>query len=174
MQTQKNWLLGLLVVVPLVGCSLAACLAGAVLGGTMGARIGYSLAERRAPVLTLSPPVPEQEPAWPEPPGRTTPDLEMRMAARVTYLTLDGPADQAGVQIGDLILAVDDQEVSLRRDLVDIIRDYKPNDRVVLIILRNGRDERVRVRLGSRRSDDGQVVAALGLEYRLEPVMPMR
>jgi len=170
MQIQKNWPLGLLVVVLVVGCSLAACLVGAVFGGAMGARIGYSLAERRA----VSPSALEQEPAWPEPPGRITPDLEMRMAARVMYLTPDGPAEQAGVQVGDLILAVDDQEVSLLRDLVDIIRDYKPNDRVVLTILRNGRDERVRVRLGSRRSDDGQVVAALGLEYRLEPVMPMR
>lgn len=170
MQTQKNWLWGLLVIVLIVGCSLAACLAGGVIGGAAGARIGYRMAERRA----LSPSALEQEPAWPELPGRITPELEMRLAARVMSLTPDGPADQAGVQVGDLILAVDDQELSLGRDLGDIIRDYKPDDRVALTILRQERQERVRVRLGSRRSDDGQIVAALGLEYRLEPVMPMR
>jgi PDZ domain-containing secreted protein len=66
----------------------------------------------------------------------------------------------------------DSQEISPTRDLKDIIQDYEPGDRVRLTFLRDGQQERVRVRLGRGRTDDGDVVASLGLTYRLAPVMP--
>jgi S1-C subfamily serine protease len=96
----------------------------------------------------------------------------MRLAAVVIAVVPDSPADEAGIRPGDMILAVDDQEVSPTRDLKDIIQDYEPGDRVRLTFLRDGQKEDVRVRLGRRRTDDGDVVASLGLTYRLAPVMP--
>jgi S1-C subfamily serine protease len=172
MQTQKSWLIGLVVAVLLAGCSLTACLAGALIGGAVGGRIGYSMAEDRAPVARLS--LPTWAPDWSEPPYQVPPGSKMRLVARVINVTPGGPADEAGIRPGDLILAVDDQQISLARDVADIIRDYKPGDRVQLTFLRDGREERLRVRLGRRLNDDGAVVAALDLTYRLEPVMLSR
>ncbi len=170
MQSHKSWLIGVLVVILLASCSLSAFIAGATVGGLVGGRIGYTMAEARAPVVhvlpTIIPPTPPWEPPWPEPPGR-----EMRLAAVVTWVEPDGPADGAGIRPGDLILAVDDQAISPDRDLADIIRNYEPGDRVRLLLWRNGHEESVRVRLGRRRTDDG-VVAFLGLTYRLGPVLP--
>lgn len=178
MQTQKRWPIGLLAVVLLVGCSLSAFFAGAVVGGLVGGKVGYSIAEKRTTVAytppTVVPLAPTWEPPPPEPPRRIPPGREMRLAALVVGIVPDGPADEAGIKLGDLILAVDDQEVSLTWDLADIIQAYKPGDRVRLTLLRDGQEERVRVRLGRRRTDDGGVVASLGLTYRLEPVMPFR
>lgn len=176
MQTQKRWLIGLLVAVSLVNCSLCAFLAGSVAGGLVGGRIGRLIAEKEAPVVraprTATPPAPTWELPWPVPPRRTPPGPEMRLAAVVIAVVPDSPADEAGIRPGDMILAVDDQEVSPTRDLKDIIQDYEPGDRVRLTFLRDGQKEDVRVRLGRRRTDDGDVVASLGLTYRLAPVMP--
>lgn len=174
MQTRKGWWVGLLVVVLLLGCSFGAFVAGALVGGLVGGRIGYSMAGEKTPFVYAPPPAPTWEPIWPEPPLRTPPDFEFRLAARVVSVTPAGPADEAGIRIGDLILAVDDQEVSAIQDLADIIQGYEPGDRVQLTLLRDGREERVRVRLGRRLGDDGEVVASLGLTYRLESVMPSR
>jgi S1-C subfamily serine protease len=96
----------------------------------------------------------------------------MRLAALVVAVEPEGPAGEAGVKPGDLILAVDDQEISPTRDLKDLIYDYEPGDRVQLTVLRDGKKESVRVRLGRRRTDEGDVVASLGLTYRPVPVPP--
>lgn len=178
MQTQKGWLIGLVVVLLLIGCSLTACLAGALIGGVAGGRIGYSIAANEAPVarlpLPMTPPLPTWAPDLSEPPYRLPPGSEMRLVARVVSVTPGGPADEAGIRPGDLILAVDDQQIAAGRDLADIIRDYEPGDRVQLTFLRDGREERARVRLGRRLGDDGETAASLDLVYRLEPMMPSR
>jgi len=176
MQTQKRWLIGLLVAALLVGSSLCAFLAGSVVGGLVGGRIGHSIAQREASVVhvppTVIPPVPTREPPRPEPLRPTPPDREMRLAALVIEVVPDSPADEADIRLGDLILAVDDQEILATRDLKDIIQGYEPGDRVRLTLLRDGQKEPVRVRLGRRRTDDGDLVASLGITYRLTPVMP--
>ena len=176
MQTQNRWLIGLLVAVLLVGSSLCAFLAGSVVGGLVGGRIGHSIAQREAPVVqvrpTVIPPVPTRESPRPEPPRPTPPGREMRLAALVIEVVPDSPAYEADIRLGDLILAVDDQEILPTRDLKDIIQGYKPGDRVRLTLLRDGQKEYVRVRLGRRRTDDGDLVASLGITFRLTPVMP--
>jgi membrane-associated protease RseP (regulator of RpoE activity) len=176
MQTQKRWLIGLSVALVVVYCSLCAFLAGSVAGGLVGGRIGHLIAQKEAPVVraprTAIPPAPTRELPGPVPPRRTPPGREMRLAAVVITVAPDGPADEAGIRPGDAILAVDDQEVSPTRDLKDIVQDYEPGDRVRLTFLRDGQKEGTRVRLGRRRTDDGDVVASLGLTYRLAPAMP--
>jgi membrane-associated protease RseP (regulator of RpoE activity) len=171
MQMEKRWPIILLAAVLLVGCALTAFVAGSVIGGLVGGRIGYSIAQKQAPPVrvppTVIPPAPTREP-----PRRTPPGGEMRLAALVTTVVPDSPADQAGIRPGDLILAVDDREISPARDLKDIIQDYKPGDRVQLTLLRDGQKEHIRVRLGRRRTDTGEAVAFLGVTYRLGPVMP--
>jgi len=62
-------------------------------------------------------------------------------------VTPDGPADDAGIRRGDVILAIDGRPVTASEELIVAIRARQPGDTVVLRV-RTGEDERdVRVRL---------------------------
>jgi S1-C subfamily serine protease len=77
-----------------------------------------------------------------------------------------GPAEQAGLQEGDLVIAVDGQTVGLEKDLADLIAEYEPGDTVTLEIERPGEEPRakeVKVKLGQHPEKEG--AAYLGVRY---------
>ena len=78
----------------------------------------------------------------------------------------EGPAEQAGLQEGDLVIAVDAQTVGLEKDLADLIAEYEPGDTVTLEIERPGEEPRakeVTVKLGQHPEEEG--AAYLGVRY---------
>ncbi len=82
----------------------------------------------------------------------------------------DGPAEQAGLQEGDIIIAVDGQTVGLEKDLADLIAEYEPGDTVTLEIERPGEGPRARqvtVELGQHPEKEG--AAYLGVRYSSFP-----
>ncbi len=140
---------------------------GAVAGGIAGYTVANWRAQRiaRAEVERL-----ENErlaPKGAEPQAQPTPDSRLPLlpgipdlrgllpflspdmtGAWVTNVVKGSPADKAGLQVGDLITAVNDDRVGATRSLADIIGKYKPNDEVTIHYIR-GREERtVTVRLG--------------------------
>ena len=70
----------------------------------------------------------------------------------VAGLVPDGPGERAGLQDGDVILRVDGQEVSSRRDLYAVLWRHEPGERVLLDVLREDRRQRVEV-VAQDRSD---------------------
>ncbi len=60
----------------------------------------------------------------------------------------DSPAEQAGLQEGDVILSVDGQRVDLNTPLASVLADYLPEDEVELMIYRGGQEEKISVTLG--------------------------
>ena len=70
----------------------------------------------------------------------------------VAGLVPDGPGELAGLQDGDVILRVDGQEVSSRRDLYAVLWRHEPGERVLLDVLREDRRQRVEV-VAQDRSD---------------------
>jgi S1-C subfamily serine protease len=50
----------------------------------------------------------------------------------------DGPADMAGVRPGDLIVSLDDQEVSNRADLYRRLWQHQAGEDVILMVMREG------------------------------------
>jgi serine protease Do len=64
----------------------------------------------------------------------------------------DGPARDAGVRAGDVIVGVDGQAVHDSGDLVERLALRQPDDRVVLDIVRYGEPTKVTVRLGAFES----------------------
>jgi serine protease Do len=70
----------------------------------------------------------------------------------VAGLVPDGPGERAGLQDGDVILRVDDQEVSSRRDLYAALWRHEPGERVLLDVMREERPQRVEV-VAQDRSD---------------------
>ena len=69
----------------------------------------------------------------------------------VTNVTSGSPAKRAGVEKGDLIIAVDNHLVSDFGDLLSYLFNYKkPNDSIVLTILRAGKQTEAAVKLDKR------------------------
>jgi serine protease Do len=72
------------------------------------------------------------------------------------------PADKAGLRSGDIITAIDNERLSPRRDIGDMVGEHNPGDVITLDVLDSSREERsVTVTLGE--SDSGE--AFLGIRY---------
>ena len=57
---------------------------------------------------------------------------------QVVQVISGGTADVAGVQVGDLIMKLDDTEITSNTVLSQAIQAYKPGDKAILTIQRNG------------------------------------
>lgn len=133
------------VVVVLVVC-LGGCLCGTVIGGVVFPRLsgkGGGLLEMGTP-----------EPGLP------------RVGFRLETVAQGSPADDGGLEVGDIIIAVDDHEFVAGEDLaVYLRRNYSPGDLVIFEVLRSGRKRTVSVVLGERLGNPD--VPYLGVEYSL-------
>jgi putative serine protease PepD len=67
-------------------------------------------------------------------------------------VTPDGPADQAGLEPGDVILSIDGRPVSVADELIVAIRAKAPGDPVTLQVRSDGDEREVRVVLEERSS----------------------
>lgn len=57
----------------------------------------------------------------------------------ITQVFPDTPASKAGLQAGDIVLAYDGQTINRATDLINLINRTRPNTRVNLTVLRNGK-----------------------------------
>jgi S1-C subfamily serine protease len=90
----------------------------------------------------------------------------------IRWVEQNGPADQAGLEEGDAITAVNGQALSPQKDLATILQAFKPGERIQVTYWRAGSAGRqgqqtVDVILGSRRDEQGATVAYLGIRYSL-------
>jgi S1-C subfamily serine protease len=60
------------------------------------------------------------------------------------------PAEQAGLRKGDVLLGLGTHDVKDLQAMTDALRAHRPGDEVLLRILRDGREQRITVTLGSR------------------------
>ncbi len=61
-----------------------------------------------------------------------------------------GPADTAGIQRGDVVIAAGSEDVLSSGDLISALRDYQPGDTVDLTVLTNGEKTTLQVNLAER------------------------
>ena len=61
-----------------------------------------------------------------------------------------GPADEAGLERGDVITATGDVEITSYGDLLGALRDYRPGDTIGLTVVRDGEEQQFEVELGER------------------------
>jgi len=165
----------------LMACSVLV-LAGSLLAGMMG-YLGGRLATTQSvpePVQEVTPPagiwpVPREE-EWPGPVPQPMlpydlPEMPWGLlgAAVVTEVVEDGPADEAGLEVEDLIIAVDGLALESDDHLSAAVRNHSPGDALSLTIIRRDDDTQVlqlEATLGRDRDEQGQVVAYLGIWYR--------
>lgn len=72
--------------------------------------------------------------------------------AVVKSVTSGGAAGKAGIQVGDVITKVDDQQINSADSLVAAIRSYKPGTPVTLSYVRNGQTSTTQVTLSAASS----------------------
>ena len=162
----------------LVGLMLldVSCLAGALAGGLTGYALGRKTAGpirdmRHDYDLPMIPEIPEHPrvPLYPIPPAEPRfdmpliPELNDRPRLGVTFIMIDegaeivaitpeSPAEQVGLQIGDVITKVNGQRVTRAQPLNELIWLYQPGDVVSLTVERDGRTRQIEVQLAAEPS----------------------
>jgi serine protease Do len=61
------------------------------------------------------------------------------------------PAEKAGIQTGDIIIAVDGRNIQDTPELLRIVAAIAVGKKVVVVVLRNGKEQRFEVTVGERR-----------------------
>ncbi len=68
--------------------------------------------------------------------------------AAVKSVTQDSPAEEAGLQVNDIITKAGDTEISGSKDLVDVVGAASVGDQLVLTVYRQGQTIEVTVTVG--------------------------
>jgi len=82
--------------------------------------------------------------------GIATTDALGGSGAEVAEVKPGTPADRAGIQIGDVIVAIDGHPIRGSDDVGAAVATHKPGDKVTLDVLRNGDRRRLGATLGNR------------------------
>jgi predicted metalloprotease with PDZ domain len=168
-QSRSYWIVGAIAAVGVVLSLVLGGVAGGVAGYYFGRRVARSTTSQelqQVPRLNREPyRIPNQQGTpTPSAPGTRRQAPQAQVAAEITSVVAGGPAEKAGLQVGDLITGINDQQVTLMNDLSQLIRQYKPGDTVTVQLLRNGNQQSAQVTLGSREGLTN--VPYLGVEYR--------
>jgi serine protease Do len=75
--------------------------------------------------------------------------LETERGALVADVTQDGPADEAGVQRGDVITAYQGEKVEQMSDLPLMVARTKPGNEATVTLMRDGKKREVEVEIGT-------------------------
>ena len=98
------------------------------------------------------------------------PDLAGMQGALVQEVVAGSPAEAAGVQVGDIITAVDGTPIDANHRLADVVSQYQPGDRIKITVLRAGATKSVTATLGGNPQDGTRPY--LGVRYADFPDQP--
>lgn len=87
------------------------------------------------------------------------------VGAQITEVIPDTPADEANLEAGDVILAVEGQEVNAENSLADLIQSYQPDETIELNIQKAGASEPVDIQVTLGENPDAPGQAYLGIYY---------
>jgi putative serine protease PepD len=82
--------------------------------------------------------------------GVSTAPATFGTGAEVGNVNSGSPADDAGVEEGDIVLEVDGKPVTAPPDISSAIADKNPGDRITMRVRRNGQERTLDVTLGNR------------------------
>ena len=156
----NGWKIVALVLIA-VGLLLSCCVSGAFFGGL----VGYTLGQRMTIVQSYGSmrperpwlPDPDAAPDWQPFAPPTEDDAWLGVAyemtaegAEILQVLVDTPAEEAGLERGDVVVKVDDLAVTEFTPLGGIILNHEPGDEIELLVLRDGEELEINVCLGHR------------------------
>ncbi|HEY88683.1 MAG TPA: PDZ domain-containing protein [Thermoflexia bacterium] len=158
------------------GILLSCCFSGTFFGGLIGYALGQrmSITQNYGAMRPETPWIPDPD-AAPEGQPFTLPtedDAWLGVAyemtgegAEILQVLADTPAEEAGLERGDVVVKVDDLAVTEFTPLGDIILSHEPGDEIELLVLRDGEELEISVRLGHRPSN-----MSLEEQFQLPPI----
>lgn len=147
------------IIVALIG--LVAALFGCIVGAATGGMAGFLIGQRQAETTTQRD---MEDMPWME----QMPWFQPRQGvegALVVDVVAGTPADEAGLQEGDIITAIDRTPIDANHELADVVQQYQPGDRMTVHFLRNNAEQSVRVELGTNPDTASQPY--LGIYYQM-------
>lgn len=79
-------------------------------------------------------------------------DLPAQWGAYVTNIDRNGPAAQAGLQRGDIITSIGEQDIDESNSYINTLFAHQPGDQITIKALRNGQEKTFEVTLGEARA----------------------
>lgn len=76
--------------------------------------------------------------------------IESTKGIYIGQVSLDSPAYKSGLKIGDMLIKIDELELNKMCDLRCYIYSKKPGDEVTLTIIRNNKEQKIKVTLGKK------------------------
>ena len=159
---------------------------GLLIGGLTGGAAGFFMGQSRQQFIGRNFPMPvppmQQQPQQPQQPNqpdrrqatpvspnpRGLPPAQSVMGgAIVTQVEKDSPASKAGLQVEDIITAVDSTKLDANHALGDLIQAKKPGDKINLSITRGTQTLTITVELGASPTDSTKPY--LGIYYSTVP-----
>ena len=80
--------------------------------------------------------------------------LDDHTGVLVTEVVEGSPADEAGLQDGDVILEFDGKTIDGSGDLTAAVRAAEPGDKVKVLVLRDGEQEKIKVEIGEKEAEE--------------------
>lgn len=93
-------------------------------------------------------------------------NISITDGALITEIAANSPAETAGLQVDDVITAVNGDKVDAERTLRDRLFAYEPGDEITLDILRGGESMAIKVTLGQPEMNSDM------MPFNLEQLMP--
>ncbi|WP_299685153.1 Do family serine endopeptidase [uncultured Dokdonia sp.] len=79
----------------------------------------------------------------------TEKDIDLSQGVYIANIQEDGAADKAGLEVDDVIIAVDGKKVNTSPQLQELIARKRPGDEVMLKLIRKGKEKEISVTLES-------------------------
>lgn len=77
-------------------------------------------------------------------------DLPQKDGVIIAGIVKDGPADKAGLKVGDILLKLDDKNITDTTQMLNQIAAYAPGEKKSVELLRDGKQETVTIEIGVR------------------------
>jgi membrane-associated protease RseP (regulator of RpoE activity) len=90
-------------------------------------------------------------------------DLQRHEGVRILYVIDDSPADYADLESGDIILAVNGDNIKGPRHFSRLIRNYKPGDSVTFSVIHDGKDKKVKIKLEEYARDSDRDISVFSV-----------
>lgn len=91
--------------------------------------------------------------------------LDKPAGALVAQVLEDGPAAKGGLEVGDVILSMNDHPVIMSADLPHLIGAVKPGKTVNLVVMREGSRKTLKIKVGSL-PNEGEEMAVAGAQNK--------
>ena len=85
--------------------------------------------------------------------------LDKPAGALISQLEPGGPAEQAGVQVGDVVVEFNGEEIGESADLPHVVGMIKPGTRARMKVIRDGKPRNIEVNVGTLGDSDTSAVA---------------